>query len=87
MRSIQENIWTVVFKYVPNEVRSVRKTKVQIFSCMDRINCWIRALLYNHIKLDQKSKPALNLELNIFMSCLNVAVGREILPSLLSHLK
>ena len=31
MRSIRENIWTAVLKYGPDEVRSVRKTKVQIF--------------------------------------------------------
>ena len=36
---------------------------------------------------DQRSKPALNLEQNTFMSCLNLAVGRETLQSLLSHLK
>ena len=36
---------------------------------------------------DQRSKPALNLEHNIFMSCLNLAVGRETLQGLLSHLK
>ena len=32
----------------PNEVRSVRKAKVQIFSRMDRTNWSIRALLYSH---------------------------------------
>ena len=30
-RSIRENIWTAVLKYGPNEVRSVRRTKVPIF--------------------------------------------------------
>ena len=40
--------WIVGLKYGPNEVRSVRKAKVQIFSRMDRTNWSIRALLYNH---------------------------------------
>ena len=48
MRSIRENIWTAVLKYEPNEVRSIRKAKVQIFSRMDRTNWSIRALLYSH---------------------------------------
>ena len=48
MRSIRENIWTAVLKYGPNEVRSVRKAKVQIFSRMDRTNWSIRALLHSH---------------------------------------
>ena len=48
MRSTPENICTVVLKYGPNEVRSVRKAKVQIFSRMDRTNWSIRALLYSH---------------------------------------
>ena len=42
---IRENIWTAVLKYGPNEVRSSRKAKVQIFSCMGRTNWSIRALL------------------------------------------
>ena len=46
VRSIRENIWTAVLKYGPNEVRSVRKAKVQIFSRMDQANWSIRALLY-----------------------------------------
>ena len=48
MRSIQEKVWTAVLKYGPNEVRFVRKAKVQIFSSMDRTNWSIRALLYSH---------------------------------------
>ena len=47
VRSIRENIWTAALKYGPNEVRSVRKAKVQIFSRMDRTNWSIRALLYS----------------------------------------
>ena len=43
-----ENISTAVLKYGPNEVRSVRKAKVQTFSRMDRSNWSIRALLYSH---------------------------------------
>ena len=46
--SIRENIRTAVLKYVPNEVRSVRKTKVRIFSRMNRTNWSIRAPLYSH---------------------------------------
>ena len=42
------NIWTAVLKYGPNEVGSVRKTKVRIFSRMDRTNWSIRVLLYSH---------------------------------------
>ena len=42
------NIWTVVLKYGPNGVRSVRKAKVQIFSRTDQTNWSIRALLYSH---------------------------------------
>ena len=45
---MRENIWTAVLKYGPNEVRSVQKAKVQIFSCIDRTNWSIRALLYSH---------------------------------------
>ena len=48
VRSIRENIWTAVLKYWPNEVRSVRKAKVQIFSRMDGTNWSIRVLLYSH---------------------------------------
>ena len=36
---------TIILK---NEVRSVRKAKVQIFSRMDRTNWSIRASLYSH---------------------------------------
>ena len=59
---------------VPNEVRSVRNTKVRIFSRMDRTNWPTRALLYSH---DQRPKPSLNSVVNIFVSSLNAAVGRE----------
>ena len=48
VRSMRENIWTAVLKHEPNEVRSIRKAKVQIFSRMDRTNWSIRALLYSH---------------------------------------
>ena len=48
VRSIRENIWTAVLKYGPNEVRSVRKAKVQIFSLMDWTNWSIRSSLYSH---------------------------------------
>ena len=48
VRSIRENIWTAVLKYGPNEVRSVRKAKVQIFSRTDRTNWSVRSLLYSH---------------------------------------
>ena len=42
------NIRTAVLMYGPNEVRSVRKTKVRIFSRMDRPNWSIRYLLCRH---------------------------------------
>ena len=42
------NIWTAVLKYAQNEVRSIRKAKIQIFSRMDGTNWSIRALLYSH---------------------------------------
>ena len=45
---LRENVWIAVLKYGLNEVRSVRKPKVQIFSRMDRTNWSIRALLYSH---------------------------------------
>ena len=73
MRSIRENIWTEGLKYGPNEVRSVRKAEVRIFSRMDRINWSIRALLYSH---NQRPKPSLNSVLDMFV--LNASVGREI---------
>ena len=72
---MRENIRVVVLKYGPNEVRSVRKTKARIFSRMNRINWSIRAFLESQ---NQRPKPSLNSELNIFVSSLNVAVGREI---------
>ena len=84
MRSIRQNIWKAVLKYGPNEVRSVGKTKVPIFSRMDRINWSIRALLYSH---NQRPKHSLNSELNIFVSTLNAAVGKQIFPIPLSRLK
>ena len=71
MRSIRENIRTA-----QNEVRT--KSKVQIFSRMDQTNWSIRALLYRHT---QRPKPFLTSELNIFVSSLTTAVGREILPN------
>ena len=46
---IRENTWTAVSKNEPNEVRSVRKTKVRTFSCIDRNNWSISALLYTPI--------------------------------------
>ena len=81
MRSIRENIRTEVLKYGPNEVRSVRKAEARIFSGMDRTNWLIRALLYSH---NQRPKPSLNSVLNIFVSTLNAAVGREFFSS--SHI-
>ena len=62
------------------EVRTERskvctKTKVRIFSRMDRINWPIRASLYSH---NQRPKTSLNSELDIFVSSLNAAVGREL---------
>ena len=81
LRSIREDIRTEVLKYGPNEVRSVRKAEVRIFSRMDRTNWSTRILLYSH---DQRPKPSLNSVLNIFVSSLNAAVGREIFSS--SHI-
>ena len=42
---MRENIGNAVLKYGSKEVKSVRKTKVRIFSRMDRINWSISALL------------------------------------------
>ena len=56
------------------EVRTERKTKVGIFFRIDRTNWSIRALLHSH---NQRSKPSVNSELNIFVSSLTAAVGRE----------
>ena len=81
VRSILENIRTEVLKYGPNEVRSVRKAEVRIFSRMDSSNWSIRALLYRH---NQRPKPSLNSVLNMFVSSLNAPVGREIFSS--SHI-
>ena len=55
------------------EVRTERKTKVRIFSRMDRTNWSIRALLYIH---NQRPKPSLNSKLNIFVSSFNTVIGR-----------
>ena len=55
-------------------MRSVRKTKIRIFSRMNRVNWSVRALLYCHNK---RPKPSLNSELNVFVSFLNATVGRE----------
>ena len=88
MRSIGENIRTEVLKYGPNEVRSVRKAEVRIFSPMDRTNWSIRALLYSHDQRpktkDQRPKPSPNSVQNLFVSSLNAAVGRDIFSS--SHI-
>ena len=94
MRSIRENIWTAVLKYRPNEVRSVRKTKVQIFSRMDRNNWSIRALLYSH---NQHlgfipDKMTLNwILMTIYTSnsssSIFIRILLEYFPILLSHLK
>ena len=78
MRSIWENIRTTVLKYGLNEVSSVQKTKVRIFSRIDRTNWSIRALLYSH---NQKPTPFLNSYLCIFVPSLTAAVGREILSN------
>ena len=75
------NIRAEVLEYRPNEVSSIRKAEVRIFSCMDRTNWSIRALLHSH---SQRLKPSLNSVLNIFVSSLNAAVGREIFSS--SHI-
>ena len=94
VRSIRENIWTAVLKYGPNEVRSVRKAKVQMFSRMDRTNWSIRALLYSHnqhlgFTLDKMilywiimTMYASNSFLSIFIRILP-----EYFPVPLSHLK
>ena len=80
MRSIRENIQDHSFEV--RTVRSVRKTNVRIFSPMDGTNWSIRALLYSH---NQRPKPSptseLNSVLNIFVSSLNAAVGREFFSS------
>ena len=81
MRSIRKNILTEVLTYGPNEVRSVQEAEVRIFSSMDRTDWSIRALLYSH---NQRPKPSLNSVLNLFVSSLNAAVGREIFSS--SHI-
>ena len=79
VRSIGENIQTAVLKYGPNKVRSVRKTKVRIFSSVDRINWSIRALLYYMaIMKDHRPTPSLNSGLNKSVSSLIAAVRREI---------
>ena len=57
------NIGTAAVKYGPNKVRSIRKTKVQIFSHMDQTNWSIRTLLYSH---NQRPKSSENSEMNIF---------------------
>ena len=62
-------------QYGLKEVRSVRKTKVRIFSSMDRTNWPIRALLYSH---KQRPRPSVNSELIIFVSSLTAAVGRKL---------
>ena len=64
VRSIRENIRRAVLKYGPNDVRFVRKTKVRIFSRMDRTNWSIRASLYSH---NQRPEPSSNSKLNIFV--------------------
>ena len=75
VRPIWENIRTAVLKYGSNGVRSVKKTKVRILSRVNRTNWSIKALLNRH---NQRPKPSLNSELNIFVSSLNAAIGREI---------
>ena len=84
VRSTRENIRTEVLKYGLNEVRSVRKTEVRIFSRMDRTNWSIRALLYSHNQRSFLPTPFINSVLNIFVSSLNAAVGREIFSSPIS---
>ena len=94
VRSRRENIWTVVLKYGPNEVRSVRKAKVQIFSCMDRTNWSIRALLYSHnqhigltlVKMILYWIIMTIYTLNSFSSIF-IRILPEYLPIPLSHLK
>ena len=67
--------------YGPKEGRSVRKTKVRIFSRMDGTNWSIRALLYSH---NQRPKPVLNSELNKIVPSFTASVGREIFSNSLS---
>ena len=66
MRSIWENIRTEVLKYGLNEVRSVLKAEVRIFSCMDRTNWSIRALLYSH---NQRRKTKFTEHICVFLEC------------------
>ena len=92
--SIRENIWTAVLKYGPNEVRSVRKAKVQIFSRMDRANWSIRALLYSHNQhlgfvLDKMILDWIIMTIctsNSFSSIF-IRILREYFPIPLSHFK
>ena len=58
--------------------RFVRKTKVRIFSCLDRTNWSIRALLYSH---NQRPKPSSNSKMTIFVSSLNAVVRKQILSN------
>ena len=83
MGSIRKNIRSAVLKSGLNEVMSVRKTKVRIFSRMEQANWSIRYLLYEY---NQRPKPSLNSELNIFVFSSNAAVGREFFPAPLPHL-
>ena len=83
VRSIRKNIRTEVLKYGLNEVRSERKAELRIFSRMDRTNWSIRVLLYRHNQRP-KTESSLNSVLNIFVSSLNAAVGREFFSS--SHI-
>ena len=92
MRSIRENIWTAVSKYGPNEVRSVRKAKVQIFSRMDRTKWPIRALLCSHKstlrihtrKIDDKLDYNDKLHIRPLLECFHFP---KYFPIPLSHLK
>ena len=80
------NIRTEVLKYGLNEMRSLRKAEVRIFSRMDRTNWSIRALLYSHKQRAKTEAFSLNSVLNIFVSSLNAAVGREIFPVPISQI-
>ena len=74
---MRENIRTAVLKYGPNEIR-VRTSKLR----SEYFLVWIE--LIGQLELyciaiikDQRPKPSRSSELNIFVSSLNGAVGRD----------
>ena len=68
------------------EVRTERKAEVRIFSRMD-LTIGQQELYCIAIIKDQRSKFSLDSVLNISVSSLNAAVGREFFPVPISHLK